>query len=115
MKRINGFWKRCRSGMRRRSDALSAAVKVTRFLFSHSAITNILADAVGNLGRSFGQDIVVALDVVDDDRDHQSLYVIVMWRGSAEDAEAHLEDFEERWWLNQPAQPGLTFTYELIA
>ena len=42
-----------------------------------------------------------------------SLYAIVVWRGLAEGAESALEDFDERWWLNQSAQPGLTFTYEL--
>lgn len=31
----------------------------------------------------------------------------------AERADAALEDFDERWWLNQPLQPGIMFTYEL--
>lgn len=88
--------------------------QITQFLLSHRGVPGVLMNAVGELSRSFGDDILLHLDVLADDGEPPSLYVIVMWRGPADDAEAHLEDFDERWWLNQPAQPGLTFTYELV-
>jgi hypothetical protein len=53
------------------------------------------------------------LEAVNDDDESTSLYAIVLWRGTAAAAESALGDFDERWWLNQPRLPGLTFTYEL--
>ena len=73
----------------------------------------MLANALAELKCSFGEDVVFTLEAVGDDDESTSLYAIVVWRGAAEGAESALEDFDERWWLNQPAQPGLMFTFEL--
>jgi hypothetical protein len=86
---------------------------VIRFCSAHGATTTFLANAAQELTRAFGQDAILNLECVVEEDESASLYAIVVWRGDAAEAEAQLEDFDERWWLNQDAQPGLTFTYEL--
>ena len=86
---------------------------VTQSILSHRATAGVLLNAHPELKRCFGEDVVFNLEAVSDDDESTSLYAIVVWRGLAEGAESALEDFDERWWLNQSAQPRLTFTYEL--
>jgi hypothetical protein len=86
---------------------------ITQFILGHRTVTAALFNALPVLKNSFGEDMVFYLEAVSDDDESTSLYAIVVWRGLAEGAESALEDFDERWWLNQSAQPGLTFTYEL--
>jgi len=86
---------------------------VTQFVLSHRTAAGDLLKALPQLKKCFGEDVVFNLEAVSDDDESTSLYAIVVWRGRAEEAESALEDFDERWWLNQSAQPRLTFTYEL--
>jgi hypothetical protein len=86
---------------------------ITQFILGHRATTGVLFNALPELKNSFGEDMVFHLEAVRDEDESTSLYAIVAWRGLVEGAESALEDFDERWWLNQSAQPGLTFTYEL--
>jgi hypothetical protein len=87
---------------------------ITLFCSTHIAAAAFLSTAAVELKRSFGDDAVLYLEGLVEDDDSPSLYAIVAWRGDAESAEAALEDFDERWSFNQRAQPGLTFTYELV-
>jgi hypothetical protein len=86
---------------------------VTQSILSRRTAAGVLLNALPELKKCFGEDVVFNLEAVSDDDESTSLYAIVVWRGLAEGAESALEDFDERWWLNQSAQPGLTFTYEL--
>ncbi len=86
---------------------------ITQFISSHRTAAAVLISALPELRKSFGEDAVLSLEAVSEDDESTSLYAIVVWRGPAESAESALEEFDERWWLNQPPQPGLTFTYEL--
>ncbi len=86
---------------------------VSQFLFEHYALSPILLAAVPELKQSFGEDVLLYLEVLCEEGEPASLYAIAMWRGSPEQAEMNLYDFDERWWLNQRPQRGLTFTYEL--
>ena len=86
---------------------------VELFLSTYPSAISILLRAAPEIDKSFGRDAIVNLEEVSDDDDAATLYAIVIWRGSPESAEAALEDFDDRWWLNQTPQPGLTFTYEL--
>ena len=86
---------------------------ITHFFSMHRTAAAVVSCAWPELRRSFGEDAVFSLEAVAGDDDSTSLYVVVIWRGSAQDAESALENFDERWWLNQPYQSGLTFTYEL--
>jgi hypothetical protein len=86
---------------------------ISQFVFGHRAAAGVLLNALPELIECFGEDVVFNLEAVSDDDESTSLYAIVVWRGLAEGAESALEDFDERWWLNRSAQPGLTFTYEL--
>ncbi len=86
---------------------------IKRYVLRYPTSMAVLSGAVPELTRSFGTDVVTNLDAIIEDDDSISLYAIVVWRGSAEDAEIALEDFDERWWLTQPSRSGLTFTYEL--
>ena len=86
---------------------------ITDFLFGHRTAATVLSNAVPELKKSFGQDVVLSLEAVSEEDGSTSLYAIVIWRGLPEPADFALEEFDERWWLNQVPQPGLTFTYEL--
>lgn len=85
----------------------------TQYILNHPAAGAILSNALSALTKFFGEDVVFNLEAVRDDDESISLYAIVVWRGPADHAESALRAFDEQWWLNQPAQPGLTFTYEL--
>lgn len=87
--------------------------EITQFVWSHRAVTAVLLNALPQLKSSFGEDIVLKLETVADDVESASLFAVVLWRGPAEPAEIALNDFDERWCLAQPVQPGVTFTYEL--
>ena len=113
------LWRESRKKLMEDVSALKARyafrneAAIIDFCSTHAAATPFLADAAVELKRSFGQDAILALECLGEDNEPASLYAIVIWRGDAERAEACIEDFDDRWWLNQDAQPGLTFTYEL--
>jgi hypothetical protein len=86
---------------------------ISRFLLTHRTMVPVLSRAIAELRISFGSDVVFNLEAIIEDDDSISLYAIVVWRGSIESADAALDEFDERWLLNQPPQSGLTFTYEL--
>ena len=86
---------------------------ITEFVLGHRAVAGVLLSAIPELKKYFGEDVVFNLEAVRDDDESTTLYAIVVWRGLAEIAVAALADFDENWWLNRPAQSGLTFTYEL--
>ncbi len=86
---------------------------VEDFISSHRTAAGVLSSALTELKKSFGEGVVFTLEAISDEDESTSLYAIAVWRGLAEGAERALEDFDERWWLDQPTQPGLTFTYEL--
>lgn len=113
------LWQESRKKLMERVSALKALyafrneAAIISFCSTHAAAAAILADAAVELKRSFGQEAILNLECLAEDDEPISLYAIVVWRGDAERAEAALEDFDERWWLNQDVQPGLAFTYEL--
>ncbi|HEV8042779.1 MAG TPA: hypothetical protein VGP62_28125 [Bryobacteraceae bacterium] len=87
---------------------------VEAFLSSHTGATYILINALSQLKRFFGRDVVFKLQVIKEDDEQQILYAVAVWRGMVEDAVAALENFDENWWLDQPTRVlALTFTYEL--
>jgi len=113
------FWQESRKKLMDEVNALKARyafrneAAIINFCSTHAAAAALLADAAVELKRSFGQDAILNLECLAEDDEPASLYAIVVWRADAERAEAALEDFDDRWWLNQDAQPGVTFTYEL--
>jgi hypothetical protein len=113
------FWEQSYNQIAADIDELKAgyifrnAAAIVDFVSRHRTVAHVLSNALPQLKQSFGEDVVFNLEVIREDDDSSSVYAIVVWRGPAEGAEAALEDFDERWWLNQAPQPGLTFTYEL--
>jgi hypothetical protein len=87
---------------------------VEAFLSSQPNATCILTNALPQLKKFFGHDVVFKLQVIKEDDEQQILYAVALWRGRVEDAVAALENFDENWWLDQPTRAlALTFTYEL--
>jgi hypothetical protein len=87
---------------------------VEAFLSSHPSAVYILINALPQLKTFFGPDVVFKIQVIEEDDEQQILYAVAVWRGRVEDAVAALENFDEKWWLDQPARVlALTFTYEL--
>jgi hypothetical protein len=90
------------------------AETVEAFLSRHRSAAYILINALPQLQRSFGPDVVFKLQVVSEDDEQHILYAVAVWTGGVEDAAAALENFDENWWLDQPTRVlALTFTYEL--
>jgi hypothetical protein len=87
---------------------------IAQFVVSHRTIVPVLLNAMPQLKTYFGDDVVFSLEAVRDEDESTSLYAIAVWRGAAMEAEAALAGFDEHWWLYQPPQPRLTFTYELV-
>jgi hypothetical protein len=87
--------------------------EVIEFVSNHGAVASILLQAVGPLKVSFGDDVLLHLEAVSEEDGTSSLFAIAIWSGRAGEAESALACFDEQWWLNQPPQRGLTFTYEL--
>lgn len=86
---------------------------IADFFSTHRTACPFLSRALPELKQSFGDNVVFNLEALTEDNDLSTLYAIAIWRGPAEQADAALEDFDERWWLNQVPHPGITFTYEL--
>lgn len=83
------------------------------FFSTHRTAAHFLLIAAGELKKSFGDEVVFNLEALAEDNNSSTLYAIAVWRGPAGRADEALEDFDERWWFNQPPHPGITFTYEL--
>ena len=86
---------------------------IIHFLSAHRTAHSTLSSAVLQLKMFFGRQIVLNLEAMNDEEFSTSLYAIVVWRGSATEAEEAMEQFDEQWWLDQNPQAGLNFTYEL--
>src|ERR1700722_15948949 len=86
---------------------------IVDFFSTHRTVSPFLSRAFPELKRAFGENVVFNLEVLPDYNDLSTLYAKAIWRGPAEEANAALEDFDQRWWLNQSPQSAVTFTYEL--
>jgi hypothetical protein len=83
-------------------------------LLSVVALMRDVVDA-GLVRGQVGADVVFNLEVMAEDGEPQVLYAVAVWRGPLEGAVAALENFDEKWWLDQPTRGlALTFTYELV-
>ncbi|MEO6801772.1 MAG: hypothetical protein ABI197_00860 [Granulicella sp.] len=100
----------------RRLYVMSTANQVISYLRGHRTIPQLLVTAHSTLQRYFGMDTVFGLRAPIDEQGWQTLYAVVMWQGSAKNAVAILDQFENQWWLPNSRQAFgcLTFTYELI-
>jgi len=89
--------------------------KAEAFLSSNPGAGSVLINALPKLRTFFGADVVFNLEVMAEDGEPQVLYAVAVWRGPLEGAVAALENFDEKWWLDQPTRGlALTFTYELV-
>jgi hypothetical protein len=87
---------------------------VSQFLYQHRAFPSVLSDALRPLRHFFGDDKIFRLEVSTDEDELRTFYVVVRWTGSAEDAAAAIDRFDDQWWLEHmtPAVSNLSFTYE---
>jgi hypothetical protein len=93
----------------------SARETVASFLTNHPSISSVLMAAVPYLKEHFGPESILNLKVSSEDDDSQTLYAVVVWRGTAQTAAQAMESFVENWWLDQMTSntTDLAFTYEL--
>jgi len=80
---------------------------IAHFFSTHRTAAPFLSRALPELKKSFGYDVVFNLEALTEDNDSSTLYAIAIWRGPADRADAALEDFDERWWLNRTPTPEL--------
>lgn len=88
---------------------------VISFLRTHRTIPILLSDALPELAKSFGKDVVFALKVLTEEDGSREMYVVAEWGGPAEEAMKALDHFIDDWWIDRsgPAAGRLSVTYEL--
>src|SRR5271165_2545113 len=87
---------------------------VANFLSRHRAFPSVLSEAIAPLKKCFGTDKIFRLEVSADEDELRTLYVVVRWTASPQEAVAAIDRFDDEWWLEHmsPAVSTLSFTFE---
>ena len=78
-------------------------------------LTDILVKAIEPLNRTFGKSLTKTLTVVEDEEGSRTLFCLVAFTGSPEDARKALDAFDRNWWLANARRfvGKLNFDFEL--
>ena len=78
-------------------------------------LTHVLLDSVKHVNAAFGESSLKTLALVEDDEGFQSLFCLVIFPGTLQDARTALKSFDNAWWLQHARQFGskLNFDFEL--
>jgi hypothetical protein len=89
---------------------------VASFLFDHSAIRNVLRQAIEPLRASFGANSLFVLELSTDEDGSATLYSVVIWTAEVRSASDALNNFLETWWLHRMniATSDLAFAYQIV-
>jgi len=94
---------------------ISNVAKVESFI-EENQLTEILVQAVEAIKRTFGESRTRTLTVLEDDEGSRTLFCLVAFPGSLDDARKALESFDRNWWLKNARRFGskLNFDFELV-
>jgi len=79
-------------------------------------LLHVLLDAVPHVVAAFGESSVKTLGIVQDDEGERTLYCLVAFPGTLDEAQRSLDFFDHSWWLNHARAFGLklNFDFELV-
>jgi hypothetical protein len=102
------------SGVEKHYIITEGREQVARLFFLHRGLPKLLLDAVQPLRESFGEKLLQLQ--ANSDGEDVSLRATILWPDSAESAHAALDNFDQRWWLDNcnRAHGYLVFDYELV-
>lgn len=91
------------------------AAEVRRFLVAHPYLIDILLEAQPYLGKYFGPDPDVVLEVVNDREtaSWQQLFAYIQTSLSVDEALAQLDELDEAWFLDQTDRVDDLFNFDL--
>lgn len=92
---------------------LTDAGETSKFILD-KGLAFILLESRVHIEAAFGE-AVRTLCVEEDDEGHQTLFCLVVYRGSSQEAKQALSSFDHNWWLNRAGEfsDRLNFDFEL--
>ena len=89
---------------------------VRSFLEDHPSVTNLLLEAVPFLRESFGDGVILQLQIPPDEDLPLTIYAVALWEGALEGARAALRKFDDAWWTanGHRALGRIVIDYQLI-
>lgn len=90
--------------------------RATRKFIQDENLLDVLLQSEKHIGAAFGESSVKTLTIVEDDEGHRTLFCLVAFLGTLEEAQASLRTFDRNWWLNRAHKFGskLNFDFELV-
>jgi len=81
-----------------------------------NGLGTVLLQSEEHIRAAFGESALKTLAIVEDDEGYRTLFCLVLFAGSLDDARTALKSFDTRWWLQQPNQLAakLNFDFELV-
>jgi hypothetical protein len=85
------------------------------YLRDHSALVDVLLDAVPHLKACFGDNLILQIRLADDEETSKTVCATILWRKDPASARAALNSFDESWWIDnvKRASGKVVFDYEL--
>jgi hypothetical protein len=92
------------------------ATKVLPFLEDHPSVPHFLLEAVPFLRKSFGDSVILQLQIPPDEDVPLTIYAVALWDGAVEDATAALRKFDDSWWTanGHRASGKIVIDYQLV-
>jgi hypothetical protein len=94
--------------------AIGESTKVLGFI-QRNQLADVLIDAVEPIKKAFGESLTRRLTLAEDDEGSRTLFCLVKFPGSLEQAQQALRSFDRNWWLENARDFGskLNFDFEL--
>ena len=99
----------------RSAYVISNDVKVGSFI-EQNHLTDVLLQAIEPIKKAFGEPRSRKLAVLEDDEGSRTLFCLVAFSGSLDEAKKALDSFDRDWWLRNAGKFGsrLNFDFELV-
>jgi hypothetical protein len=90
--------------------------KVRSFLEDHPSTTHLLLEAVPFLRNSFGDDVILQLQIPQDEDAPPTIYTVALWEGTLDEARIALKKFDDTWWtaISHRALGRIVIDYQLV-
>lgn len=91
-------------------------VRVRSFLEDHPSTPELLLEAAAFLRKSFGDGVILQLQIPPDEELPLTIYAVALWEGTLEDARSALNKFDDTWWTTNGhrASGRIVVDYQLV-
>ena len=92
------------------------SITVRSFLEDHPSTPDLLLEAVPFLRESFGDGVILQLQIPPDEELPLTIYAVALWEGTLEGARLALNKFDETWWTanGHRALGRIVVDYQLV-